>query len=234
MPENQKEIHDLKKLLLTTRLTAMDRKAIEARIEELSPSPPREDQPRTVSPYLLGVFDRPKPRSETTLTSPPQPQPRTPDVPSQPPSEELEVVAPPPAPSLSAEEVERRCKLLTEICERINLLRSTWATTLSREILRQVEAWTSKLQEVAATVPREMAERAVSPHQGFLTHPIQRIATPQISEAVQKRCLPPSAPGIDPGNLNADLYWYLRCPPRPREPERPVGYVPDGLQSWVS
>src|SRR6185437_16107532 len=76
MQEKQKEAQDLKRLLRTTRLTALDRKAIEARIEELSPSQRSEDRPQAPSPYLLGVFDRPKPSHETTLISGPQPQPR--------------------------------------------------------------------------------------------------------------------------------------------------------------
>lgn len=236
MHEKQKEVQDLKRLLLTTRLTALDRKAIEAGIEELSPTRRSEDRPRPPSPYVLGVFDRPKPSTQPGSTSSPQPQPQPvqPGIPSQPRTSDEPQVNQPVAPSLPPEEIERRCKLLAEICGRINLLRSTWATTLSREILCQVEAWIAKLQEIAASVPRDMAEQAVSPHVGFLTHSVQRIAPPQIPEAVQKRCLPPSAPGIDPGNLNSDLYWYLRSPSRPREPERPVGYVPDGLQSWVS
>lgn len=68
MQEKRKEVLELKKLLTTTRLTKLDRQAIEARIEERSRGPSKERQ-RTLSPYLLVVFDRPIPAPTTERVS---------------------------------------------------------------------------------------------------------------------------------------------------------------------
>lgn len=170
MQQSQKEIHDLKRLLTTTRLTALDRQAIEARIEELSPSRRNEERPQARSPYLLGVFDRPKPSREATSdSSGPQPQ-HSAAIQSelQPPREEPEVSASPSAPSPpTPEEIERIGKQLLDIAERIVLLRSVWASTLSTEVGREEKCWLAKLQELAKTIPRELAEQALGPHIGL-------------------------------------------------------------------
>ena len=54
---------------------------------------------------------------------------------------------------LTAQEIETRSKLLADIADRITLLRAVWATTLSFEVARERDAWLSKLQEIAATMP---------------------------------------------------------------------------------
>lgn len=60
---------------------------------------------------------------------------------------------------LTPEEIAERTKLLADIADRIMLLCAAWATTLSFEILREGETWLRKLQQIAATMPREY-ERA--------------------------------------------------------------------------
>lgn len=140
----------------------------------------------------------------------------------------------PPAPSLSPEELEAKSKLLADITDRVMLLRAVWATTISWEVAREIEAWIRKLQEVAATMPREAVEQALGPHVGLLTQPVQNIAKPQIPQDVQERVLPPSAPSGKYADTRSELYWWRVAPERPREPQRPPGYVPDGLQSLVS
>lgn len=140
----------------------------------------------------------------------------------------------PPAPSLSPEELEAKTKLLADIADRIQLARAVWATTISWEVAREIEAWIKKLQEVAATMPHEAAVAALGPHTSLLTQPVQTIAKPQIPQDVQERVLPPSAPSGKYADTRSELYWWRFAPERPREPQRPVGYVPDGLQSLVS
>ncbi len=150
MHEKQKELHHLKKMLATTRLTALDRNAIEARIEGLSQNRRSDDRPQPTSSYVLGVFDRPKPERITPSSTQPQPRAAIPlreehVAPSQPPSEEPEVIAPTPAPSLPSEEMERLSRQLVEIAERIALLRQVWATTLAFEVDQEAEAWLARL-----------------------------------------------------------------------------------------
>ena len=237
MHEKQKEVQELKKLLTTTRLTKLDRQAIEARIEELAPMRRSTDgRPQPVSPYLLGIFDRPAPAppgppiSDKTVAAPAKSE-APPNVPPQATGEEGKHSQ---ELSLTPEETEARCKLLIDIAGRIVLLRSVWTTTLAFEVDREAEAWLARLQQIASTMPREAAEQALGSHCGYLDQAVHTVARPQIAEQLQARLLPPSAPSTDPANIASDLYWYLVSPPPPRKPERPVGYVPDGLQSWVS
>lgn len=114
------------------------------------------------------------------------------------------------------------------------LLGAVWANTLSFEVMREAEAWVKKLQEIAATMPREAAENALGSHVGLLTQPVQTIAKPQIPQDLQERVLPPSAPSGKYADTRSELYWWRVAPERPREPQHPPGYLPDGLQSLVS
>ncbi len=236
MQETRKEVLELKKLLTTTRLTKLDRQAIEARIEELSRGPRKERQ-RTLSPYVLGVFDRPAPPPKSQSVPP-----KT-AAPVQPPKRDLPPSIQPPTeeetkglqtPFLTPEQIEARCKLLADIADRVSLLRAVWATTLSFEVSREAETWLQKLQELAAILPREVAERALGIHVGYLDQRVQVVARPQIPERVQEQALPPSMPNGRNADVVAELYWLQFAPPRQREPHHPPGYVPDGLQSWVS
>jgi hypothetical protein len=240
MREELKELHELKRLLTTTRLTVLDRRAIEARIEELLPSnqEPASRKAEPPSLYLLGTFDRPTPaqQSQSSPQPTPEPQPSARDVPSkaaaQPhASEEQTEIA---EPVLAPEEIERRSQLLADITDRITLLRAVWATTLSFDVAREIEAWLRKLQETATTVPKEAAERALGRHVGLLTTPVQTISKPQISEKIQELLLPPSAPSLDHADILSQVYWRRFARQQPREPEHPAGYIPDGLQSLVS
>ena len=239
MREELKEIHELKRLLTTTRLTQLDRKAIEARIQELM-SVQKADRPqtKTLSPYLLGTFDRPTsaPPSQA-VSEPSRSEPLlAPPIPSQPPAE-VNLEAParpePPVASLSPDEIERRCRLLAEIADRIVLLRALWATTLSFEVTRDAEAWLSKLQEIARTIPEEAAERALGRHAGFLTQAVQPMTKPQIPEALQERLLPPSVPSDWNSAAITELYFTSCGHETNAERHRPANSLPDGLDQFI-
>ena len=236
-----REVHQLKRLLATSRLTMSDRKAIEARIQELlSSRAPEKAKSERLSPYLLGTFDRPAPplpRHSVADPRVPTPQPHNPNlpaVPSQPLTNGEEGEPATNERPLTPEEIEAKSKLIANIADRIMLLRAVWATTLSREVACETEAWLKKLQDIAAEMPHEMAERALGPHVSFLTQPVQTISKPQISERLQERLLPPSMPSGRHSEVLSEFYWSRLSPEQPRQPEHPPGYVPDGLQSWIS
>jgi hypothetical protein len=227
MRDELREVHHLKRLLTTTRLTESDRRAIEARIQELQASQEKAKR-EPLSPYLLGTFDRPK-------QQPLQPQP-LPQVPEPRPSPAPEESNAPPASSqpeagdegkrpeelpLTPGEIDAKSKLLAEIVDRIMVLRAVWANTLSFEVLRETELWLKKLQEVAATIPHEVVENALGSHVGLLTQEVQAVNRPQISERLQKQLLAPSMPGDRFADVDAELYWLRFSPPERREPERP-------------
>lgn len=159
MRDELNEIYRLKKLLTTARLTVSDRTAIANRLQDLkaaSQKPKREP----LSPYLLGTFDRPAPSPDRPTGSEAlAPQPPSLAVPAESDAGEPEVPskAEPPVAQLSKDEVESRCKLLSDISDRIMLLRAVWANTLSFEVARETEAWLKKLQDVAETIAREAA-----------------------------------------------------------------------------
>lgn len=237
--EAKREIERLKKFLLT-RPSLGERALILRRIKELreverrstpAPEPPRIER-RSVG--VLGLIDRPVPSSQP---NPQQPQPAAPlRVPPQPQPvgeepRENQLVAHSPSP----EEIERAGKQLVEIAERIVLLRRAFVTNpFSFEIDQEAEAYLARLQQIASTIPREAAEQALGQYRGYLDQKVRIVKRPQIPEQVQQLLLPPSAPSAPSAEWKTDLYFEVRSMKREPEPVRPVGYVPDGLQSLVS
>jgi hypothetical protein len=242
MHEDQREIRRLEKLLTTTRLTESDRQAIQARIQELmsSAQKPSEAITRPLSPYLLGTFDRPAPAPPSQGVSgpitAPQPEPQK-LASSQPPSEVNSgdsAREERPLPSVSPEEIESRCKLLADIADRIAWLRAFRAVNLSFEVAREAENWLSKLQEIAGTIPKEEAERALGRHVGLLTQPVQAISRPQIPERLQERILAPSAPNSRNGEVMSEIYFHLHAYDRAEpQKQRPPNSVPGGLDQFI-
>ena len=222
-----------------------ERRMILEKIKEIRDADerPKPDRSTTRFDNPLGVFDRPA-TAPTPAPQPPPPEPqRRPEAalqlgesttPSQPPSEGPQV-SQPVAPSLPPEEIERRSRQLFEIAERIVMLRRAWVTNpFSFEIDQEAEAWLARLQQIASTMPREAAERALGKYSGYLDQPVRTVKRPQIPEQVQELLLPPSAPSGRSAEWKSELYWEVRSMKREPKPVRPVGYVPDGLQSWVS
>ena len=232
--------------LLATRLSDGDRRAVLDRIDTLlaaTKGVAAKSQGEPLASVLALTFDRPVPAPDVPRMAEPtaQRQRQVPDtaassssLPSTPEPVAGEKGEPAVLLPLAPEEIERRCQFLSNIADRITLMRAVWATTLSFEVAREIELWRAKLQQVAKTIPRELAERALGRHVGYLTHPVQNIVKPSIPERVQERVLPPSMPSGKYADVLSEVYWWQRAPERPRETEHPPGYIPDGLQSWVS
>lgn len=244
--EVNREVRRLRELL-ATRLSDGDRRAVLDRIDALlaaTKGVAAKGQGEPLASVLALTFDRPVPTPEAPGRTPqqkPQRQRQVPDTaaPSSSPPSTPEAVAgekgePAVLLPLAPEEIERRSQFLSDIADRITLMRAVWATTLSFEVAREIELWRAKLQQVAKTIPRELAERALGQHVGYLTRPVQNIVKPSIPERVQERVLPPSMPSGKYADVLSEVYWWQRAPERPRETEHPPGYIPDGLQSWVS
>jgi hypothetical protein len=231
MDAEKQEIRKLKKLL-SQRLNYSERTQIERRLRELQGESGEPIPSQAISPYLLGVWDKPT---------------RLPDVPTEPATEpkaraenqekvaeqKPEPDAVPTIQELSPEQAETVAQTIVALAERIEHLRSFWARTLSLEIAQQAERCLARLQELATQIPRDLAEVALGSHASLLTQKVRNVRKQQVSENIQVTVLPPSAPSLDQSGKWSDLYYALNQPRFPRQPQHPPSYVPDGLQQFL-
>lgn len=230
MRDETREVRRLKKLLLTERLSDAERQALEQRVKELE-APPSEVPPRSSMPGVLGVFDRPLPVASHTDKE--ETVPVTDAAKAAVADESAEPSTPEPAEAdLSPEEVDELADKIAAIADRVVWLRSVWARTLSVEIDREAEVWLVRLKALAKRLPEEVLEAVLGKSIGLLRRTVRNVDKPVISEKVQQRVLPPSAPSLDAVGTWSELYYAFRNPRPPRDPPR--GYVPDGLQALVS
>jgi hypothetical protein len=228
---DKQEVRKLKKLL-TQRLSYSERIEIERRLRELRGEQSDSSPSRPISPYLLGVWDKPAP---TQPEPAPEPEAR-PDVPAT--SEKAvaeqasKADAAPTTQDLSPEEAESIAATIATLGERIVELRSFWARTLSLEVEQQAEACLTRLQQLATQIPRDLAEVALGSHASLLTQKTRDVKKPQVSQDIQLNVLPPSVPSLDVTGTWTDLYYAFANPRQPR-PQHPAGYVPDGLQQFL-
>ena len=231
-----REARRLRKLL-ATKLTPAERTEIERQLTDLEKPPRPVQSKKPISPYLLGTWDRQKPaepksdaKRDVTPSAPVQAPTQPTDTEHELPAQEPVVVAPP----LSAVEVDELVVQVREIADRIMRLRAFWARTLSPEVDREGELWLSRLQELAKKLPSEILELALGERVSLVTQPVRDVSKPQISTKVQQRLIAPSAPNLPQADTWSELYFAIHEPRTPRPRTNPPGYIPDGLQGWVS
>lgn len=232
MRDEIREQRRLHHVLKTQRLTPSERAALEQQISELE----RSQLPQSIpsGPGVLGVFDRPQPgrtdsepvalEPETQAESKNQLAPSSTRPPESQASEQ----------ELSPDEFEASAEQITAIADRIVRLRAYWARTLSVEVDRESEAWLAKLHEAAKDIPAELLEFILGDRSYLLRQKVRDVRKPSITEKVQLQLIAPSAPALDSVGTWSEVYYAIHQPRRPRPPEHPVGYVPDGLQALVS
>lgn len=227
MNDEDREIKMLRKLL-NQRLSFSERLEIERRLRELEKgSEPVPSSP--VSPFLLGVWDKPAASSD--------PPPQSEKIPAQPAPSGTEKEAAsketeqPPHPDIEPAEAETLAHKIADLADRISFLRSYWARTLSPEIDRDAEACLARLHDLARSVPLDLAETALGSHVSLLSQKVRELKRPRIAEKMQLQILPPSAPSLDNGAWAEVYYAFRNLSPPP--PEHPPGYIGDGLQQFL-
>src|SRR5437588_6543283 len=249
----QAELHEARRLrkLLQTRLKPVEREGIKRQLKALerrasglhTGADPKTTA--TTGPGYLGVFDRPNPAEVATraelekrlhVSEQKAAEPGKQSVDTTQATEPAQPVASAPEPELSAAEVEELAKKIADIADRIQWLRAYWATTLAPEVDREQEAWRARLIELAArlkTIAPDVLEKVMAGRSHLLTQPLRVATKATIPQRIQEDLLPPSAPSARNAEIMSEVYFYSISPRPRRQPERPPGYLPDGLQSWI-
>jgi hypothetical protein len=223
-----KELRRLKSLLRTRRLSWSERVAIEAKIRDLEN--PDIEAFRVSLPGVFGVFDRPEPGTSDSDSQPSETKEAGKSLvekQSQPAAQD------PTPPARSPAGLDALADLITDVADRIIRLRRFWATTLAPEVDRESERWLTKLHELAKGLPREIVDLILE-DRAYLMHQQPRdVSKPAISQDIQQSLIAPSAPSIDMTGTWSEVYFGIHQPQRPRAPQHPPGYVPDGLQQFL-
>ncbi len=229
---------------LEAQLSALNRQQAQQQAEKnrqkssskRRPAPPLPGSPLSLTwgrPAVIeGDLAEPKPDPASASSSPTVAEP--PALLAQPAPVEPE---PEPAdPAADPAVVEDLVAEVKATVDHVLFLKAVWATSLSQDVGRQIEAWLRKLQNLAsklrALAGNELVEETMAGHVYLLSSLVRNLSR-YIPQQLQESILPPSVPN-SATPWNADVYWMIREPRRTPEPERPAGYVADGLQNLVA
>jgi hypothetical protein len=149
----------------------------------------------------------------------------------------VEIVSSLPEPAWSpSESAENVTAKIMDIIDRFFWLKAFWATTLSPEVDREIEAWRARVQRLAAKlkiIDPGAHDLAFAGNENLLA-PLRDMRKPTIPESLQQSLIAPSAPNMRDASWRSDIYWAIYEPPVIRKPPLPEGHLPDGLQSFIS
>jgi hypothetical protein len=134
--------------------------------------------------------------------------------------EENTVAVAPQPDDATRDSAENLVTRLTAIRERLFWLQATWATTLSPDVAREADRYRELFRDLAEQLRKldpDAVDRLVAGHEALL------LAEP----SAHKPTIPSAA------QRWFELKCELRNEWRAPSPPKPVGYVPDGLQSLV-
>lgn len=238
----KQELARLKSLLVASKLRPKERNEILAQIAALGPkskSPAPEHKPSPDTPF--GLIDRPAPRPDSdddkSKPEPPPPLTSSTDLSQSTRLEEPKVVESEPEPRPSAAEIEKAASEIGEIVDRILLLRSVWATTLSNDVAQQESAWHHKLQLLATklkAVAPDVLEQAMSGQSYLLTQPVREYHKPTMTQQIQERFMPSSVPSSISAQIACEFERMIERARHPVVEQRDPSYLPDGLQALIA